>query len=55
MLTAIFSLFRCKTPGYFDMTAYASYHGGNMSDHIPTDEELKPSMEAIPKIPGVQE
>ncbi len=48
-------LFGLTGTGYFDMTAYASYHGGNMSDHIPTDEELKPSMEAIPKIPGVQE
>ena len=41
--------------GYFDMTAYASYNEGNMSDHIPTDEELKPAIDAIPIIPGIQE
>ncbi len=48
-------LFGLTGTGYFDMTAYASYNAGNMSDDIPTDEELKPSMDAIPKIPGIQE
>lgn len=48
-------LFGLTGTGYFDMTAYANFREGNMSDHIPTDEELKPSMDAIPTIPGVQE
>ncbi len=48
-------LFGLTGTGYFDMTAYASYNEGKMSDHIPTDEDLKPSMEALPKIPGIQE
>lgn len=48
-------LFGLTGTGYFDMTAYASYNAGDMSDYIPTDEELKPSMDAIPKIPGIQE
>lgn len=48
-------LFGLTGTGYFDMTAYASYNEGNMSDHIPTDEELKPAIDAIPIIPGIQE
>ncbi len=48
-------LFGLTGTGFFDMTAYASYNAGEMTDHIPTDEELKPSMDAIPKIPGIQE
>lgn len=38
--------------GYFDMVAYQRYNDGEMSDYIPTDEELKPAIDAIPKIPG---
>lgn len=48
-------LFGLTGTGYFDMTAYASYNEGKMNDHIPTDEELKPSIDAIPTIPGIQE
>ena len=48
-------LFGLTGTGYFDMTAYATYNEGRMSDHIPTDEELKPSMDAIPSIPGIQD
>ena len=48
-------LFGLTGTGYFDMTAYAAYNEGRMSDHIPTDEELKPSMDAIPSIPGIQD
>lgn len=48
-------LFGLTGTGYFDMMAYATYNEGRMSDHIPTDEELKPSIQAIPKIPGIQE
>lgn len=47
-------LFGLTGTGYFDMTAYANFNEGKMSDYIPTDEELKPSMDAIPAIPGIQ-
>lgn len=48
-------LFGLTGTGYFDMTAYAAYNEGNMNDYIPSDEELKPAIEALPKIPGIQE
>ena len=46
---------RLTGTGYFDMTAYAAYNRGDMRDYIPTDEDLKASIEALPKIPGIQE
>ncbi|MCR5487227.1 MAG: TrpB-like pyridoxal phosphate-dependent enzyme [Lachnospiraceae bacterium] len=36
--------------GYFDMVAYQRYNDGEMTDHIPTDEELKASIDLLPKI-----
>ena len=48
-------LFGLTGTGYFDMTAYAAYNEGNMSDYVPTDEDLKPAIDALPKIPGIQE
>ncbi len=36
--------------GYFDLTAYAKYNDGEMSDHIPTDAELAESLSKLPKI-----
>lgn len=36
--------------GYFDMYAYESFHDGTMSDYIPTDEELKPGFDSLPKV-----
>ncbi|WP_330586551.1 hypothetical protein [Aminipila terrae] len=41
--------------GYFDMTAYSAFNEGKMADYIPTDEELKPGFEALPKIPEILE
>lgn len=38
--------------GYFDMVAYEKFHNGEMSDYIPTDEDLKPGFDLIPKFPG---
>lgn len=38
--------------GYFDMAAYEKYNNGEMVDYIPTDEDLKPGIEGIPKFPG---
>ena len=36
--------------GYFDMVAYEKFHDGKMSDYIPTDEELKQSIDKIPVV-----
>lgn len=47
-------LFGLTGTGYFDMTAYESFHSGTMIDYIPTDEELQKGFEEIPKIAGVQ-
>ena len=38
--------------GYFDMAAYEKYNNGVMADYIPTDEELKPGFDGIPRFPG---
>ncbi len=38
--------------GYFDMYAYQKFNDGNMSDYIPTDEELAASMAKLPKVEG---
>ncbi len=36
--------------GYFDMVAYENFHDGNMSDYIPTDEELAVYRKKLPKV-----
>lgn len=36
--------------GYFDMVAYGKYNDGEMSDYIPTDEELEKGFAGLPKI-----
>lgn len=36
--------------GYFDMVAYERFHEGEMSDYIPTDEELTVYRAKLPKI-----
>lgn len=38
--------------GYFDMVAYEKYHDGEMTDYIPTDEDLAKGFAGIPKFPG---
>lgn len=43
-------LFGLTGTGYFDMVAYQKYNDGKMSDYIPTDEDLKPGFEAMPKV-----
>lgn len=43
-------LFGLTGTGYFDMLAYQKYNDGEMSDYIPTDEELKSSLDKLPKI-----
>ena len=41
--------------GYFDMVAYEKYNNGEMSDYIPTDEDLAPGIAGIPDIPQNKE
>jgi tryptophan synthase beta chain len=47
-------LFGLTGTGYFDMSAYMSYNSGEMSDYIPTDEDLEKGFASLPKIPGVE-
>ena len=43
-------LFGLTGTGYFDMIAYEKFHDGQMSDYIPTDEDLQKGFDGIPKI-----
>ena len=36
--------------GYFDMFAYARYNDGEMTDYIPTDEELQAGLKGLPDV-----
>lgn len=36
--------------GYFDMVAYEKFNNGEMSDYIPTDEDLKPGFDSLPSV-----
>lgn len=36
--------------GYFDMIAYGKYNDGEMSDYIPTDEDLAVGFAGLPKV-----
>ncbi len=36
--------------GYFDMVAYQRYNDGEMSDYIPTDEEIAAAVAKLPRI-----
>ena len=36
--------------GYFDMVAYQKFNDGEMSDYIPTDEDIAKSLSQLPKI-----
>lgn len=36
--------------GYFDMVAYGKFHNGEMSDYIPTEEELSICRDKLPKV-----
>ena len=35
--------------GYFDMAAYQKFNGGEMSDHIPTDDDPAVGFAGLPK------
>lgn len=43
-------IFGLTGTGYFDMVAYQKFNDGEMSDYIPTDEELAKSIAALPKV-----
>ncbi len=43
-------LFGLTGTGYFDMFAYEKFHNGEMTDYIPTDEELEASFASMPKV-----
>ncbi|MCM1228248.1 MAG: TrpB-like pyridoxal phosphate-dependent enzyme [Clostridium sp.] len=43
-------LFGLTGTGYFDMVAYQKYNDGEMSDHIPTDEEIAASLAKLPNM-----
>ena len=45
-------LFGLTGTGYFDMVAYEKFHNGEMTDYIPTDEDLRSGFTGIPKFPG---
>ena len=38
--------------GYFDLVAYEQFNSHTMSDYIPTDEDLKRSLDKVPFFPG---
>lgn len=48
-------LFGLTGTGYFDMKGYNAYIEGNMTDYIPTDEELQVGFDKLPIIPGIQD
>jgi len=43
-------LFGLTGTGYFDMVAYEKYMANEMSDYIPTDEDLQRGFDSLPKI-----
>jgi tryptophan synthase beta chain len=43
-------LFGLTGTGYFDMVAYEKFHNGEMTNYIPTDEELAESIAKLPKV-----
>ncbi len=44
-------LFGLTGTGYFDMAAYKKYNDGEMTDYVPTDEDLEKGFATIPDIP----
>ena len=43
-------LFGLTGTGYFDLVAYQKYNDGEMSDYIPTDDEIAASIAKLPKV-----
>ena len=44
-------LFGLTGTGYFDLFAYEKFNNGEMSDYIPTDEDLAPGFASLPEVP----
>lgn len=47
-------LFGLTGTGYFDMLAYGKFNDGDMSDYIPTDEDLEKGFAGLPKVPEMK-
>ena len=45
-------LFGLTGTGYFDMFAYERFHNGEMTDYIPTDDDLAQGLKGLPHVPG---
>ena len=45
-------LFGLTGTGYFDLVAYQKFNDGQMTDYIPTDEDLAIGFAGLPKVPG---
>jgi len=43
-------IFGLTGTGYFDLKAYESFNNGQMTDYIPTDEDLAKGFASIPEI-----
>ena len=43
-------LFGLTGTGYFDLVAYQKFNDGEMSDYIPTDEDLQAGFDKLPKV-----
>ena len=43
-------LFGLTGTGYFDMVAYERFNNGEMTDYIPSDEDLARSLAKLPKV-----
>ena len=43
-------LFGLTGTGYFDLTAYQAFNDGRMEDREPTDEDIRLSLEKLPKV-----
>ena len=43
-------LFGLTGTGYFDLYAYGSFNDGEMTDYVPTDEELERGFHSLPRI-----
>lgn len=44
-------IFGLSGTGYFDMTAYGSFNTGNMTDYIPSEEDLKKGFDTLIEVP----
>ncbi len=43
-------LFGLTGTGYFDLNAYMQYNNGQMTDYIPSDEDLQKGFDSLPKL-----